>query len=302
MLIQPFWDARTETISYVVYDAASRDAIIVDPVLDYDPAASKTWTESVDAIIRFVHEKNLNVHLVLETHAHADHISGAQLLKQYFRNVGVAIGARITDVQKVFKSIFNLPEGFATDGSQFDRLLQDGEVVNVGTLSFETIYTPGHTPACASYRFGDAVFTGDALFLPDVGTGRCDFPGGSSTDLYNSITHRLYTLPGETRVFPGHDYPEGRGRSWECETTIAKSRETNVALPANRPQDEFVAWRNARDRSLAAPRLLFQSVQVNVDAGRLPDPAENEIRYLRIPLNVFRPAPAPGATLNLETV
>jgi glyoxylase-like metal-dependent hydrolase (beta-lactamase superfamily II) len=191
--------------------------------------------------------------------------------------------------------VFDLPRDFPTDGRQFDRLLEDGEIVEVGTLRFEVISTPGHTPACVCYRFSDALFTGDAMFMPDSGTGRCDFPAGSAADLYDSITKRLYTLPDQTRVFVGHDYQPG-GRTLAYETTIGEEKAHNIQLPATRSREEFIAFRTKRDSGLSAPRLLFQSVQVNVDAGSLPRPAANETRYLKIPINVFRPDPAePGA-------
>lgn len=301
MKIESFFDSRTWTLTYVVYDSTSKDAVIIDPVLDYDPNSSRTWTESVDAVIRFVKSEELNVHYILETHAHADHISGAQLLKQHFRGARVAIGERIVDVQRMFRHIFDLPADFATDGSQFDKLLKSNETYHAGTLSFTLLPTPGHTPACTSILMGDVVFTGDALFNPDVGCGRCDFPGGSARDMYRSVTEVLYSLPESTKAYVGHDYPPA-GREVQTHATIADHKANNVAIPANRSEADFVAWREERDRSLAAPRLLFQSVQVNVDAGRLPEPNDNEIRYLRIPLNVFRPEPTPDSELNLEPV
>jgi glyoxylase-like metal-dependent hydrolase (beta-lactamase superfamily II) len=287
MQIQAFFDHRTYTVSYVVFDAATHDAVIIDPVLDYDPAASRTWTESLDELLAFVNAQGLTVHYVLETHAHADHLSGAQDVKKHHPAAKLAIGARITDVQKVFKSVFNLPANFATDGRQFDILLDDGSILEAGSLRIETIYTPGHTPACASYLIEDALFTGDAIFMPDQGTGRCDFPGGSAEQLYDSI-QRLYQLPEATRVFVGHDYAPG-GRAYAWETTIGAQKAHNIQLPASASREQFVKWRNDRDATLDAPKLLFQSVQINVDAGRLPDPAANEIRYLRIPINAFKP-------------
>lgn len=287
--IEPFFDERTWTLTYVVYDPATRDAVIIDPVLDYDPVGSKVWTESADRVIDFVRANDLLVHYVLETHAHADHLSGSQTIKEQFPDVQVAIGARITKVQEVFKSVFDLPADFPTDGRQFDRLVDDGERIQAGSLEFEVIATPGHTPACVTYRIEDTVFTGDALFMPDMGTGRCDFPAGSANELYDSI-RRLYALPDETRVFVGHDYmPDGRELAFE--TTIGEEKARNVQLAADTTRDEFVAFRTKRDKILAAPKLLFQSVQVNVDAGALPKPHANERRYLRIPINVFRPEP-----------
>ena len=302
MNVTPFFDPRTFTVTYVVHDERTRDAIVIDPVLDYDPSSSKIWTESSDEVVAFMRARGLRVHAILETHAHADHLSGAQHLKERLDAAPVGIGARITEVQKIFKAVFGLPTGFATNGSQFDMLLEADATVDFGSLSVEVIPTPGHTPACVSYRVGDAVFTGDALFMPDVGTGRCDFPGGSSEDLYDSIHGRLYALPPETRIFVGHDYPGGRGREASWETTVAEQRASNVALPWGRERDDFIAWREARDATLNAPKLLFQSVQVNIDAGHLPDPDANQVRYLRIPLNVFRVEPAPADGLEVTPV
>jgi len=195
MEIKTFYDTRTNTFTYVVFDATSKDAVIIDPVLDYEPVGSKVWTESVDEVIKYVRSNEFKLHYIMETHAHADHLSGAQMIKDVFPEAQIAIGKNITVVQQYFKNMFNLAEDFPVDGRQFDRLFDDGEIVEAGSLSFEVIFTPGHTPACATYKFEDAVFTGDAIFMPDGGTGRCDFPAGSAHDLYNSITQRLYTLP-----------------------------------------------------------------------------------------------------------
>lgn len=286
MQIKPFYDARTFTVSYVVHDAATKDAVIIDPVLDYDPAASKVWAESVEQIIEFVRSQQLNVHYILETHAHADHLSGSQLLKCAFPQAKIAIGEGITIVQQTFKTIFDLTGDFPTDGSQFDHLFKDGETVEAGSIKLEVIFTPGHTPACATYKIGDAIFTGDAIFMPDGGTGRCDFPAGSARNLYHSITSKLYTLPDDTRVFVGHDYqPGGREVMWE--TTIGTQRRENIQLKTTTSEDEFIQFRTARDKTLAAPKLLFQSVQVNIDAGKMPQPNEDKKRYLKIPINVF---------------
>jgi glyoxylase-like metal-dependent hydrolase (beta-lactamase superfamily II) len=278
-------------LTFVVSHRETRDAVIIDPVLDYDPIGSHTWTESVDAVLAFVRAQSLRVHYVLETHAHADHLSGSQLLRSALQ-AKVAIGERITEVQRTFKQIFDLPESFRCDGSQFDRLLMDGEVVTAGALRIEVIPTPGHTPACVSYKIGDAVFTGDALFMDDYGTGRCDFPKGSAEAMYDSV-RRVYELPNETRVFVGHDYlPEGRQVRWE--TTIGASRDHNPQLNAKTARDAFIAMRKQRDASLESPRLLFQSVQTNIDAGRLPDAHGNGVRYFRLPVNLFHPADALG--------
>jgi|APFre7841882724_1041349.scaffolds.fasta_scaffold06257_2 glyoxylase-like metal-dependent hydrolase (beta-lactamase superfamily II) len=286
MQVKAFFDSRTFTLTYVVRDPATNDAIIIDPVLDYDPAASKVWAESVEQVIDYVRAEKLNVHYILETHAHADHLSGSQLLKRAFPQAKIAVGERITVVQQTFKTIFNLTEDFATDGSQFDRLLKDGEILDAGSLKLEVIFTPGHTPACATYKIEDAIFTGDAIFMPDGGTGRCDFPAGSAKDLYHSISSKLYALPDSTRVFVGHDYQPG-GREVKWETTIGDEKQNNIQLKATTSEDEFIQFRAARDKTLAAPKLLFQSVQVNIDAGKMPKPSEDKKRYLKIPINVF---------------
>lgn len=287
MEIKPFFDDRTWTMTYVVFDPETRDAVIIDPVLDYEPQSSRIWTESVDSVVAFCKGKELKVHTILETHAHADHLSGSQELKRHFPDVKVAIGARITDVQKMFKNIFDLPADFPTDGRQFEILLNDGEELTAGTIRVKTIATPGHTPACVTYQIEDALFTGDALFMPDSGTGRCDFPGGDAERLYDSI-RKLYELPDTTRIFVGHDYAAG-GRPIAWETTVGEEKMHNIQLKGFTSKEDFVTFRRKRDATLAAPKLLFQSVQVNVDAGRLPDPHANAIRYLRIPINVFRP-------------
>jgi glyoxylase-like metal-dependent hydrolase (beta-lactamase superfamily II) len=298
MKIESFFDKRTYTVTYVVYDAETRDAVVIDPVMDYDPAASRTWFESVDVVDQFIKANALKLHFVMETHAHADHLSGAQELKRRYPDAKLAIGARIVEVQRVFKHVFDLPADFETDGSQFDVLLKEGEQLRAGALTFETIYTPGHTPACATYKIEDALFTGDAMFMPDMGTGRCDFPGGSAEQLYASV-QRLYALPDATRMFVGHDYAPG-GREYAWETTVGAQKAGNVQLKGETTEAQFVAFRKARDAKLDAPKLLFQSVQVNVDGGKLPDPNANEVRYLRIPINAFKPAPSPDAPMTIE--
>lgn len=288
MELQPVFDPDTSTLTYVVFDAGSRDAVVIDPVLDYDVLASRTQARSLERIANFVRERELRVQYVLETHAHADHLSGSQWLKQHF-GAKIAIGERIREVQQTFRDLLDLPH-LAVDGSQFDRLLADGEILTCGTLRIEVIATPGHTPACVTYRIGDALFTGDALFMHDYGTGRCDFPRGSAEALYDSITTRLYALPDAMRVYPGHDYqPGGRAVAWE--TTIGRSKRDNPQLRADTPKAAFVAMRAARDRALQPPRLLYPSVQINVDAGRLPPPHRNGVRYLIIPISAAAAEP-----------
>ena len=281
--IEAFYDPRTYTLTYVVWDPASKDAVVIDPVLDYDPASGKVWTESVDEVIDFIEEEGLALRYVLETHAHADHLSASQVLKRRF-DARVAIGSRIDEVQATFAPVFDLGDGFVTDGSQFDLLLVEGQELEVGEMTIEAIATPGHTPACLTYKVGDAVFTGDALFMDDYGTGRCDFPKGSAEALYDSL-RKLYDLPEETRVFVGHDYQPG-GRDVEWETTIGKSKANNPQMRAETTKEAFVKFRQERDAGLAAPRLLLPSVRVNIDAGRLPEKRDNGRRYLELPLNV----------------
>lgn len=282
MNIHPFFDPATWTLTYVVWDPASHDAVVIDPVLDFDPASGRVAETSVDAVRAYLTEHRLALRAILETHAHADHLSGAQALKRT-HDAPVMIGANITKVQEVFRGFFDLGPHFAVDGSQFDRLLADGEQVQLGSLAVVVLHTPGHTPACASYRIGDAVFTGDALFAPDYGVGRCDFPAGDAAALYHSVHERLYALPDATRVFFGHDYQPG-GRALLTHSTIGEEKAKNVQLRSETSQADFVALRTARDATLAAPRLLLPSVQVNIDAGRLPAPHANGKRYLVLPL------------------
>lgn len=283
MEIQHFYDERTSTLSYVVYDRGARIGVVIDPVLEYDPASGRTWTGSAAAIAAFLDENELRVPHVLDTHAHADHLSALPFFKERY-GAETTIGAEIVRVQETFKALFHLGEDFVPDGRDFDRLLGDGERLAVGPFEIEAIHTPGHTPACMSYRIGDAVFVGDTLFQPDYGTARCDFPGGSAADLHASV-HRLYaTLPPETRVFTCHDYrPEGRPLAFE--STIAEQRAHNVQLNDSTSAEEFVELRKARDAQLDMPTLILPSIQVNIRAGAMPPPESNGVSYLKIPLN-----------------
>lgn len=281
--VEAFYDPDTFTLTYVVSDPATQDAVIIDPVMNYDALSISVSTESVDMVAAYVASAGLTVRMVLETHAHADHLSGAPELKKRF-GVPVAIGRDITKVQEVFKGIFHTKS--ATDGRQFDKLVDDGEVVEAGSIRIEALHTPGHTPACMSYKIEDAVFTGDAMFMPDFGVGRCDFPKGSAVELYRSITTKLYALPDETRVFVGHDYQPG-GRELAYQTTIGDQKAGNVQLPGGRSEQDFVKFRTERDATLRPPVLLFPSVQVNVNAGHLPDAEANGRAYLKLPIGLF---------------
>lgn len=282
--IKEFFDKNTWTLTYVVWNEKTRDAIVIDPVMDYDPASSKTNEDSANLVIDFLRSQDLNLHYILETHAHADHLSGSQIIKRAFPNAKIAIGEKITKVQEIFKDVFGLPADFKTDGSQFDRLLMDGEEFQAGSIRIKTLFTPGHTPACASYYIDGNVFVGDALFMPDYGTGRCDFPAGSAVDLYHSVHNRLYELPEDTKVYTGHDYLPN-GRLLKFMSTIAEEKAENIQLKAQTSLEEFVRFRTERDRTLTAPKLLLPSVQVNIDAGHLPKPEKNGKRYLRIPVS-----------------
>lgn len=282
--IKEFFDKNTWTLTYIVWDEKTKDAVVIDPVMDYDPAASKTSDRSAQEIIAFLRSKELKLHFILETHAHADHLSGSQIIKKSFPTAQIAIGEKITTVQETFKNIFGLPENFKTDGSQFDRLLKDSEEFQAGSVKIKTLFTPGHTPACVSYYIDDNVFVGDALFMPDYGTGRCDFPAGSAVDLYHSVHGRLYELPDKTKVYTGHDYLPN-GRPLKFMTTIEEEKMSNIQLKTQTPLEDFVRFRTERDRTLAAPKLLLPSVQINIDAGQLPKPEKSGKRYLRIPIS-----------------
>ena len=282
--VKAFFDPATWTVSYVVFDAPGGHCALVDSVLDYDPKSGRTRTDSADRLIAFVREQNLMVDWILETHAHADHLSAAPYLRNHLGGK-IAIGGKITQVQNVFKGIFHLEPEFATNGSQFDHLFEDGDTFAIGALQAQALSVPGHTPACMAYQVGDAVFVGDTLFMPDVGTARCDFPGGNAHTLYQSV-RKLLSLPPETRLFMCHDYPpEGRAAQWEC--TVADQRARNIHVHDGVSEAAFVAMRTKRDAGLAMPVLILPSVQVNIRAGELPPPEANGVSYLKIPLNAL---------------
>jgi glyoxylase-like metal-dependent hydrolase (beta-lactamase superfamily II) len=282
--VKSFFDPATWTVSHVVYEKSGSACAIIDPVLDYDPRSGRIRTGSADGLIAFVRENALRVDWILETHAHADHLSAARYLREQLGG-RIAIGAAITDVQKVFAGIFHLEATFRPDGHQFDKLLHDGETFVIGALDAEAMSVPGHTPACMAYRIGDAVFVGDTLFMPDVGTARCDFPGGDAYTLYRSM-RKLLSLPAETRLFMCHDYPpEGRAEAWQ--TTVAEQRSANIHIHDGVTEDEFVKMRSARDATLEMPVLILPSVQINIRAGGMPPPEANGVSYLKIPLNTL---------------
>lgn len=275
-------DADSGTCSYVVADAQAGAALIVDPVLDFDASSGRTGTQSGQRLLDLVAACNYRVEWILETHAHADHLSAAPWLKAQL-GARTGIGAGIVSVQKVFKDVFNLEPGFATDGSQFDHLFTDGECFSLGSIACAVIATPGHTSDSVTYRIGDALFVGDSLFLPDGGTARCDFPGGDAATLFASI-QKLYCLPDATRVFVCHDYCPG-GRASRCQSTIGAEKSDNIHVNARVPQAEFIALRRARDATLPMPRLIIPAVQVNIRAGELPPAEANGVRYLKVPLD-----------------
>ena len=280
--IRGFFDEQTNTISYLVWDRGSREAVVIDPVLDYDPADGTVDTRSSDRVLAAADENGLTITHVLETHAHADHLSAAPLFKAK-TGAKIGIGSHIRDVQKVFRPMF-CADDLKVDGSDFDVLLSEGDRIQVGGLEIEVIETPGHTAADVSYRVGDAIFVGDTLFMPDYGTARTDFPGGDARQLYRSI-QKLLALPPETRLFMCHDYKAPGRDEYRWETTVAEERR-NVHLAACVTEDEFVRMREERDATLSTPKLLLPSIQVNIRAGRLPPAEENGVSYLRIPVRL----------------
>ena len=283
--VKAFFDENTFTYSYVVTDPDTKKCAIVDSVLDYAPNSGRTSTKSADEIIKYVTDNGLDVEWILETHVHADHLSAAPYLKAKLGGK-TAIGSHVTNVQEIFSGVFNAGPEFAKDGSQFDHLIEDGDGFKIGNIEAKAIHTPGHTPACMTYVIGDAGFVGDTLFMPDYGTARCDFPGGDANTLYDSI-QKIFALPEETRLFMCHDYlPEGRNE-FVWETSVKEQKERNIHVGANRPETEFVEMRQKRDSKLDMPKLIIPSIQVNIQAGKLPASEGNGTSYLKIPINKF---------------
>jgi len=281
--IRPFFDEPTNTVSYLVWDPQTMEGAVIDPVLDFDHRTGKASLASADAILVEARRVGVVIKLVLETHAHADHLSAAPYIKLK-TGARVGIGENIREVQRIFRPVFNATD-VSGDGREFDHLFADGETFSIGNLQGSVIYTPGHTPACVSYRIGDAVFVGDTLFMPDYGTARADFPGGDARALYRSI-QRILSLPPQTRLFMCHDYKAPGRDSYAWETTVAEQRQRNIHLRGGVSEDDFVAMRTRRDATLAAPLLLLSSIQVNIRAGHFPPAEENGVRYLKVPIKL----------------
>lgn len=281
--IKAFFDEPTNTVSYLIWDPATKDAAVIDPVLDFDPRSGQARVAGADAILAEAGRLGLNIGRVLETHVHADHLSAAPYIKQK-TGATVCIGEHIREVQQIFRPVFNAQD-VSGDGSEFDHLFKDGERFGLGRLEGEVMYTPGHTPACVSYRIGDAVFVGDTMFMPDYGTARADFPGGDAHKLYRSI-QRILSLPSETRLFMCHDYKTPGRDDYAWETTVAEQRAKNVHVHEGVGEEEFVANRTRRDKTLSTPLLLLPSIQVNMRAGHFPPAEANGVRYLKVPLKL----------------
>jgi len=284
-IIKSFFDEETFTVTHVVHDADTKQCVVFDPVLNYNASAGRTHTKSADLVVAYIKKLGLSLRYIIETHAHADHLSGAPYLK-YKCGSEIIIGAQITSVQEAFAPIFNAEKSFKQDGSQFDKLVKDGENLPLGSLSISAMHTPGHTDACMSYRVDDAVFVGDTLFMPDYGTARCDFPGGDAGTLYDSI-QKLFDLPDATRVFLCHDYKAPGRDEFAWETTIEKQRKYNIHIKDGTSREAFIEMRTKRDETLNMPKLIIPSVQVNMRAGRMPPPERNGQTYLKIPINLL---------------
>ena len=283
-MIKDFFDPETWTYTYVVYEGDGSPCVIIDSVLNYDPKSGRTITKSADEVISFVKAHQLQVDWILETHAHADHLTAAPYLQSHLGGK-LVIGDHIKNVQTVFKGVFNLDDRFKADGTQFDYLLKEGESLSFGNLSLKALFVPGHTPACMAYEIGDAIFVGDTLFMPDVGTARCDFPGGDAKTLYRSI-QKILSYPGQTKLYMCHDYPPNN-RPATGMTTVANEKANNIHVHDGVTEDQFVQMRTARDKTLEMPTLILPSIQVNIRAGHLPEPDANGVSYLKIPLNAL---------------
>jgi glyoxylase-like metal-dependent hydrolase (beta-lactamase superfamily II) len=281
--VQAFFDEATNTLTYLVQEPEGRACAVIDSVLDFDYASGRTDTRSADAVIAHIRDHDLDLQWILETHVHADHLSAAPYIQERLGG-RIGIGERITMVQETFGKIFNEGTRFQRDGSQFDRLFRDGDSVMVGQLRGDVMHTPGHTPACLTYVFGDAAFVGDTLFMPDFGTARCDFPGGSAAVMYDSV-QRILSLPDATRIFVGHDYKAPGREDYAWETTVGAQKALNVHIGEGRSREAFIAMREARDATLAMPRLIIPSLQVNMRAGQMPEPEDNGTSYLKVPIN-----------------
>ena len=282
--IESFFDPETWTFTYVVSAGKGSSCVVIDSVLNYDPKSGRTTTRSADQVIEYIQSKQLKLDWILETHAHADHLTAAPYLQEKLGGK-LVIGDHIVNVQNVFKGVFNLDSGFATDGSQFDRLLKEGESLAFGDLTLKALFVPGHTPACMAYEIGDALFVGDTLFMPDVGTARCDFPGGNARTLYQSI-QKLLAYPKETKLYMCHDYPPN-ARSPENCTTVGAEKASNIHVHDGITEEQFVQMRTKRDNTLDMPTLILPSIQVNIRAGHFPEPESNGKSYLKIPLNAL---------------
>jgi glyoxylase-like metal-dependent hydrolase (beta-lactamase superfamily II) len=282
-LVQSFFDLATNTITYVVVAPESRACAVIDSVLDFDYASGQTDTGSADAVIAYIRDQNLDLQWILETHVHADHLSAAPYLQEQLGGQ-IAIGEKITQVQETFGKVFNEGTRFRRDGSQFDRLFAGGDSFHIGQMRVDVLHTPGHTPACLTYVVGDAAFVGDTLFMPDFGTARCDFPGGSAEVMYDSV-QKILALPDATRIFVGHDYKAPGREEFVWETTVGAQKALNVHVGAGKSRAEFVAMRQARDATLGKPRLILPSLQINMRAGQLPEAEDNGTSYLKVPLN-----------------
>ncbi|MGB0453146.1 MAG: MBL fold metallo-hydrolase [Bacteriovoracaceae bacterium] len=284
MKIQSFFDEATNTFTYLVYDTETQACVLIDPILDYDFSSGTISESSAEKVLEEIQKKSLNLLYILETHIHADHLSGAQVFKKHFPKAQTVIHESVKTVQKSFSELFNF-DGFDCSGSQFDKLVKDGDEIDLPFSKIKVLHTPGHTPACVCFHLENTLFTGDSIFMPDFGTGRCDFPGGSAKALYQSVKTKIYSLSDETKIFVGHDYGTG-GREILNETTVSEQKNKNVHIKAQTSEEEFIQFREDRDGTLSPPKLLFQSLQVNIRGGRLPDVESNGMMYLKFPLKL----------------